>query len=244
VNRALVLVGKAPTAGAAKTRLSPPLSLEQAARLYGGFLSDTATMALGVSCERVSVVYPPGPGVEHELAAVLPPGVRLHAQRGSGLGAALADAFCSHLAEGFERVVLIGSDNPTLPPATIHAAFAGLDDHDLVIGPSVDGGYYLVGMDRPHLAIFEGITWSTQVVYQQTLQRAAEQRLRVLSLTPWYDVDSAADLRRLWDDLATLPPDAAPATRSVLAEVAPYLGTAGSVEQLGSTNQVSARRSA
>jgi rSAM/selenodomain-associated transferase 1 len=244
VKRALVLVGKAPTAGAAKTRLSPPLSLEQAARLYSGFLRDTATMALGVSCERVSLIYPPAPGAEQELAALLPPGVRLHAQLGSGLGAALADAFRGHLAEGFERVVAIGSDNPTLPPEIVQAAFAGLDDHDLVIGPSTDGGFYLVGMDRAHLAIFEGIAWSTQIVYQQTLQRAAEQDLRVLSLMEWYDVDTAADLRRLWEDLATLPPGVAPATRSVLAELMAHLRVTGSGEQLGSTNQVSARRSA
>ena len=176
-------------------------------------------MALGVGCERVSLVYPPGPGAEQDLAAVLPRGVCLRAQRCGGLGAALADAFRSHMAEGFERVVLIGSDNPTLPPEIVRAAFDGLDRYELVIGPSADGGYYLVGMRRPYLDIFEGITWSTEVVYQQTLERAAHLDLRVVSLPEWYDVDTAADLARLRDDLATLPPSAAPATRSVLAEV-------------------------
>jgi rSAM/selenodomain-associated transferase 1 len=217
--RALVLVGKAPTAGIAKTRLSPPLSLEQAARLYRGFLKDIVAMALGVGCERVSLVYPPGPGAEQELAALLPLGVHLHAQEGRGLGAALADAFGSHLAEGFERVVLIGSDNPTLPPGIVRAAFGGLDDHDLVIGPSADGGYYLMGMHHPHLGIFKDVTWSTEVVYQETLERAADLRLSVQALPEWYDVDTLADLMRLRDDLATLPPSTAPATRSALAEI-------------------------
>jgi rSAM/selenodomain-associated transferase 1 len=214
--RALVVVGKAPEAGRSKTRLSPPLSPVQAADLSGAFLQDTIALAATSAWDRVSVVYPPTADAESVLRAVLPPWVHLAVQRGDGLGAALTDAFQSHLGAGFGRVVLIGSDNPTLPPSRLAEADRALDEHDLVLGPSADGGYYLIGMDRPHPGVFEGITWSTSVVYQQTLARAEALGLRVASIQEWYDVDTAADLERLKDELGRLSSDVAPATRAVL----------------------------
>jgi rSAM/selenodomain-associated transferase 1 len=218
--RALVVVGKAPEAGRTKTRLSPPLSPAQAADLSGAFLHDTIALATTAAWDRVSVVYPPTLDAERVLRALLPPEVHLAAQRGEGLGAALADAFRSHLEAGFSRVVLIGSDNPTLPPSLLADADRVLDAHDLVLGPSADGGYYLIGMDRPHLGVFEGITWSTSVVCQQTLARARKLGLRSATIQTWYDVDTAADLTRLQDELDGLPSSVAPATRAVLARLA------------------------
>lgn len=219
MSRALVIVGKAPEPGVTKTRLSPPLSAEQAADLYRGFLQDTAAMALGLGWERVTLVYPPRAGAERELAALLPAAVRLLAQPGEGLGAALPDAFARHFAEGFRRVVLIGSDNPTLPPELVEAAERGLDDHDLVIGPSADGGYYLLGMERLQRGLFERITWSTEVVYHETLKRARELGLRTHAVDEWYDVDTVADLDRLRAELTLLPPHLAASTRQVLADL-------------------------
>ena len=220
MKRALIIVGKAPRPGVTKTRLSPPLSLEQAARLYRGFLHDTVAMALLLDWECVTVIYPPDPGAHRELAAFLPSRIRLQAQRGDGLGAALAGAFDSHFEEGFDRVVLIGSDSPTLSPAFVRAACAGLRTYDLAIGPTADGGYYLLGMTRPHLDIFEEITWSTPAVYEQTLARARACDLRILPVQEWYDIDSVVDLQRLCHDLARLPAAVAPATRAALADVA------------------------
>jgi rSAM/selenodomain-associated transferase 1 len=219
MSRALVVVGKVPRAGATKTRLTPPLSSEQAAALYRAFLQDTLAIALGLSWERVTLIYPPQPQAERELQAFLPAAVQLQPQPGSGLGAALADAFGSNLDAGFGRVVLIGSDNPTLPPALIRQAAVGLDTHDVVLGPSADGGYYLIGMARPHLGLFERITWSTSVVFAETLERAGELGLRVLELPEWYDIDTVAELQRLRDELAQLPPSTAPATRAALVAV-------------------------
>jgi rSAM/selenodomain-associated transferase 1 len=219
VSRALVIVGKAPTPGSTKTRLSPPLSPEQAAELYSGFLQDTVGLALGLGWDRVTLVYPPRPGAEQLLQALLPKTVCLLPQPGEGLGAALAGAFQHHLADGFTQVVLIGSDNPTLPGPLIESALRGLAEYDLVIGPSSDGGYYLVGMGQPHLGIFERITWSTDVVFQETLDRAVELGLSVFSVAEWYDVDSVAELYRLRNELAGLPPGTAPATRRVLAKL-------------------------
>ena len=218
MRRALVIVGKAPAAGVTKTRLTPPLTPEQAARLYRGFLQDTAATALTLAPERVTLIYPPSSGAAEALAALLPAGVSLQPQPGEGLGVALAGAFRDHLAAGFDRVVLIGSDNPTLPSAMIEEAYAGLSDHDVVIGPSTDGGYYLIGMTHPHLGLFERIAWSTEIVYAQTLERAREFGLRVLPVREWYDVDTVAELERLRSDLAALPLADAPATRAALAE--------------------------
>lgn len=217
MGRALVIVGKAPKAGRTKTRLSPRVSSEQAAALYRGFLLDTAALGLALGWERVSCICPDRADEAAVLTALLPPGVTVRPQSGDGLAAALAGAFRSHLDEGFERVVLIGSDNPTLPAAIVEQAERGLARNDLAIGPSSDGGYYLIGMSRPHLGVFERITWSTDVVYGETLERAAELGLSVLSLPEWYDVDTPAELDRLHADLSALPAHIAPATRAVLA---------------------------
>ena len=219
MSRALIVLGKAPQPGVTKTRLTPPLTPEQATALYSGFLQDTVAMALDLGWERVTVVYPPLPGAAEALAALLPRDVTLQPQPGEGLGAALAGAFRSHLDDGFGRVVLIGSDNPNLPRAYVETAVHALGSHDVVIGPTDDGGYYLIGMSRPHLGLFERITWSTDAVYGETLERARERGLRVLALPRWYDVDTVADLARLRNDLARMPPGVAPKTRAILVSM-------------------------
>jgi rSAM/selenodomain-associated transferase 1 len=214
MRRALLIVGKAPVPGRTKTRLVPPLSSEEAAELYRGFLLDSVSLGLDLGWERVSVVHPAG--ARQILADVLPSRVTLVEQSGHGLGDALSSAFERHLAAGFDRVVLIGSDNPTLPREPIREACAALDEHDLSIGPTLDGGYYLIGMRAPHLGVFENVEWSTPRVYGQTVARAAQLRLRVHAVPVWYDVDEPQDLERLRHDLLSLPPDVAPNTRAAL----------------------------
>jgi uncharacterized protein len=215
--RAIFLPAKAPRPGRTKTRLSPPLTLEQAADLYRAFLQDCVALALSAGSDRVTVRFPAEDGADLELAALLPQAVRLQPEPVDDLGAILEGGFRRHLAEGFERVVVIGSDNPTLPLALVEAAWQGLDDHDVVIAPSADGGYCLLGMARYHPALFERITWSTEAVYRETIERARGQHLRVLTLPECYDVDTVAELDRLRADLAALPPGVAPATRKALA---------------------------
>lgn len=224
MRRAICLPGKLPRAGRTKTRLSPPLTLEQAALVYRGFLQDSVALVLGLGWDRVTLAHPEHPEAARELSALLPPGVELLARPGGGLGGVLAGAFEHLLGQGFDRVVMIGSDNPTLPPERIGAASHGLADHDVVIGPSLDGGYFLLAMTRFHPALFEGIAWSTEVVYRQTIERAATLRLSCLSLEPWYDVDTVAELRQLQAELASLPPTVAPATRAVLSTLSNVIG--------------------
>jgi rSAM/selenodomain-associated transferase 1 len=214
MRRALLIVGKAPVPGRTKTRLVPPLSSEEAAELYRGFLLDSVSLGLDLGWERVSVVHPAG--ARQILADVLPSRVTLVEQSGHGLGDALSSAFERHLAAGFDRVVLIGSDNPTLPREPIRAACAALDEHDLSIGPTLDGGYYLIGMRAPHLGVFENVEWSTPRVYAQTVARAMQLGLRVHAVPAWYDVDEPQDLEQLRHDLLSLPPDVAPNTRAAL----------------------------
>jgi uncharacterized protein len=114
-------------------------------------------------------------------------------------------------------VTLIGSDNPTLPAELIHTADVALQaDADLAIGPSADGGYYLIGMRQPHLGLFERIDWSTPLVYAQTLARADELGLRVQPVREWYDVDEPTDLERLERELSEGPESLAPSTRAAL----------------------------
>jgi rSAM/selenodomain-associated transferase 1 len=219
VRRSIVVLGKAPRAGETKTRLVPPLSAEQAAALYRAFLQDTVGTVLSLGWDDATLVHPATEHAASELRAFLPPGMRLQPQLGEGLSEALSGAFSSRVRAGFECVVLIGSDTPTLPAELIEGAARALCTHDLVIGPSLDGGYYLLGMTSVHPALFDGIAWSTELVFGQTMERARELALRTHVLCPWYDIDTADELRRLREDLLALPPCVAAATRAALARL-------------------------
>jgi rSAM/selenodomain-associated transferase 1 len=204
-----------------KSRLVPPLTGEEAAGLYTAFLGDLADMlAAGGNAWRWWV-YSTEPGEQKAMwpvEAALPEDWR--PQRGADLGERMHGALAELLAEG-AAAVLIGSDHPTLPSAFLEEAFRLLADADVVLGPSLDGGYYLVGTRRPQPRLFEGIAWSTPGVLDQTLERIRGASLRAAFLPPWYDVDTAADLRFLRTHLlaaelgADLPP--CPRTRSWLA---------------------------
>jgi rSAM/selenodomain-associated transferase 1 len=218
MRRALLVVGKPPVPGRTKTRLVPPLSADEAALLSRGFLLDSVNLGLSLGWERTTVVHPRG--AADAVAAILSRTVNLFEQPGHGLQDALTSAFAAHFAFGFDQVVLIGSDNPTLPADILVQATASLSDHDVVIGPSADGGYYLIGLRQPHPGLFEAIDWSTPRVYAQTVARAARLGLDVASVAEWYDVDEPADLDRLQRDLASRPSAVAAHTRTALQRLA------------------------
>ena len=225
MRRALIVIGKAPEPGTTKTRLVPFLAPDQAAALYHAFLLDAIHLGLQLGWERTSMVHPRGAG--SALKAIVPRQVKLIEQHAGGLGGALAFAFEHHFEEGFERVVLIGSDNPTLPAEPIEQACAALDSYDVSIGPTSDGGYYLIGLRRPHLELFEAIDWSTPRVCAQTLARAQQLGLRVRAVREWYDVDGPADLERLHRELRSAPEVIAPNTRAVLRSLGVAATTTG-----------------
>ena len=219
---ALAVMTKAPRAGKVKTRLVPPLSPKEAAQLNVCFLRDTAAAivkACGTSARGVGVYTP----ISAEAAYIdlLPPEFDLLPQRGDGFGERLAFAAADLFQCRFASVCLIDSDSPTVSTDVYAKAVEFLTNPGdrVVLGPSDDGGYYLIGMKQNHPELFERIDWSTEHVLEQTKQRAREFNLEVSLLPTGYDVDDAATLRRLCDELlySKPTPDVAPITRKFLA---------------------------
>jgi rSAM/selenodomain-associated transferase 1 len=192
---ALAIMAKAPRPGKVKTRLAPPLTLEQSAALNICFLRDTAANIASVEGAAGLICYTPI-GDEEAFDSLLPDTFSLIPQRGDGFGERLLCAAQDILACGFGAVCLIDSDSPTLPNTSLQAAVHALmqEGDRVVIGGSDDGGYYLIGLKQPHAAVFDRITWSTATVYRETLDRAAEAQLTLVELPLWYDVDDGATL--------------------------------------------------
>lgn len=211
----LIVVAKRPVPGQTKTRLAPPLSYEQAAALYEGFLRDTLDLMRAVPDARRVIAYLPREA--RDYFARLAPGFDLIPQSGDDLGARLDHALTDYLSRGAERVVIMNSDGPTLPIEYVRQAFAVLSDHiDVVLGPSDDGGYYLIGLREPAPRLLRDARMSTPHALADTLQIAREENLRVALLPPWYDVDDHASLERLIAEVRASAADLAPHTRSAL----------------------------
>ncbi len=199
---ALAVMAKAPRAGKVKTRLSPPLLLEQTAALNICFLRDTTANIQTVTGGAGVICYTPV-GDEVAFDGLLPQGFSLIAQRGDGFGERLHLAATDILACGFGAVCLIDSDSPTLPHGALHQAVEELSKPGdrVVLGGSDDGGYYLIGLKEPHPEPFERITWSTSTVFAETVERTREAGLLLVELPLWYDVDDGATLRVLAAEL-------------------------------------------
>ena len=202
---ALGIMTKAPEPGKVKTRLSPPLSATEAAALNVCFLRDLAESidrAIDDSPARGVAIYTPV-GKESAYNNILPKRFVLIPQREGEFGLRLHHAVADLLATGFSSVCLINSDSPTVPPAVFAEAAIELSKPGdrVVVGPSDDGGYYLIGLKKLHERLFEDIDWSTERVLEQTLERARELKLTVYQLAPGYDVDDRATLQRLCDEL-------------------------------------------
>ena len=198
---AMAVMAKAPRTGDVKTRLVPPLRVEEAAKLSACFLKDITANFL-LAGERMPVAgfiaYSP-PGSESLFRDLVHPKIRLLPPRRIGLGYSLLHATEDLLEAGYGSVCLVNADSPTLPTSLLVGAVEALraPGDRVVLGPAVDGGYYLIGLKRPHRRLFEDIAWSTEQVFRQTLDRAASIGLEVTTLPAWYDVDDAASLRWL-----------------------------------------------
>ncbi len=202
---ALAVMTKAPRAGRVKTRLSPPLTPEEAASLNTCFLRDTAA-AIAVTAAKGLAhgvgVYTPV-GEESAYTDILPADFYLTRQRGDLFGERLTLAADDLLHLGFNSLCLIDSDSPTVPQSAYARAAQLLSQPGdrIVLGPSDDGGYYLIGLKQLHRRVFEDIDWSTERVAEQTIARAQEIGVPLELLPTWYDVDDRATLRRLCDEL-------------------------------------------
>ena len=205
----VLIVAKAPAGGRSKTRLVPPLTPKEAAALHEALLLDTLE-ACRRETDDVRILYA-DPRDEEPLAA-LAPGYQLVRQKGRGLADALRLGIAEHVGRG--AVAIVSSDVPGLPSGSLSAAFAALaDGADIVLGPAVDGGYWLIAMREAHAAPFAEIPWSTPAVLAVTRQRCEAAGLRVVELPLWRDIDTLVDLSFARQELA---PETAPRTSLLL----------------------------
>jgi len=222
---ALAVMTKAPQAGQVKTRLIPPLTPDEAAELNKCFLRDTAATISSVTCSKDAsgiAVYTPI-GTESTYDDILPADFSLLLQQGVGFGERLFLAAEDLFRCGFDSVCLIDSDSPSVPAKNFVKAIELLKTHGdrIVLGPCDDGGYYLIGLKKPHRELFEQIDWSTERVLDQTMRRAREFGLEVKLLPAGYDVDDAMSLRRLCNEVLrdNVRADIAPHTRKFVREL-------------------------
>lgn len=198
---AVIVMAKAPRPGFVKTRLRPFLSDVECAEVATCFLVDAVAKASTLSANSIVCFAPDD--AEQEFRSVLYADCLFLPQRGSDLGERLESAIADVDAAGFGPIVVIGTDSPTLRASVIQSALDHLSANEnvIAIGSTDDGGYYLIGMSRPHTEIFRDISWSTDRVYEQTLN-AAKQITggSILELPRWYDVDEPLDLLRLSEE--------------------------------------------
>jgi len=197
---ALIVFARPPIAGQVKSRLLSLITDQEAADLYQTFLIDSLKQY-----SQLNV------GVRLYMTDTLPSDIPLYGasirqQYGDGLGQRMQHAFTETATEGYQQIVIIGTDHPTLPTPFIQGAFKGISKSPAIsIGPTEDGGYYLLGMNPVIDNFFEGITYSRSDVYEKTLERAYQSSSNVVQLPEWYDVDYPSDLKRLVTQEELLP---------------------------------------
>jgi rSAM/selenodomain-associated transferase 1 len=191
---ALIIFAKAPIPGQVKTRLCPPLTPDEAASLHGSIVLDMLERSRGAASMDRFVACTPSS--DHVFFKILEErhGVRLIAQMGDDLGARMARACADVFALGYRQVLVIGTDLPTLPGSVFGETVKLLASHDVVLGPALDGGYYLIGLRKPSPGLFAGIPWSTDQVLPLTQQKAAALGLRTTLLPVRRDIDIVDDL--------------------------------------------------
>jgi rSAM/selenodomain-associated transferase 1 len=201
--RTLVVMAKAPRPGMVKTRLAQGLPVEAVTELYRCLLDDTMALARSLGTAEVAIMCPAS-DVE-ELTHLARGLTDVVAQKGEGLAAGLTSVFAHFAGPGRQRVVAFNSDSPHLPPSVLESAFELLTAHDVVVGPTDDGGYYLVGAKAAHPALFDGDGMGTKSALDALLTRARELQLSVGFTDPFYDIDVEGDLTRLAAELRLAP---------------------------------------
>jgi uncharacterized protein len=216
-NRMLVIMAKAPRVGSVKTRLAANLSPQQVTELYACLLNDTIHLAQALHQVGIAIMCPES-DVE-DLSRSVTQEVPILSQTGRGLAAGLTSVFAHFTNSGRQRVIAFNSDSPHLPASVLEGAFDVLETCDLVIGPTHDGGYYLVGAKASHPALFEDDRMGTTSALETLMGRARKLQLSAGFTEPFYDVDVASDLTRLAAELQVAP-TRAPQTAACLKELA------------------------
>ncbi len=222
---ALVLYARVPRRGAVKTRMTPWLKIDQALALHVALVEDSAALLMRAAQAAGARPYiafseawapdgvPGCAGITRAAADAEP-----LPQKGADLGERLRHSFAELFGRGHDGVVVFGSDSPTLPPQQLNRACAALrSGADLVLGPTDDGGYYLVGLPRPLDRLFEGIPWGSDRVFEATLRAAERLGASPTILPRWYDIDRPKDLTRLLAGRGGRPPAGAERTSEWLS---------------------------
>jgi len=208
-DRVLVIMAKAPRPGAVKTRLASSLSPEAVTDFYCCLLEDTLALARSLSDVEVAIMCPESD--VNELAQLAGNNTTVVAQKGEGLVAGLTSVFAHFAGGDHQRTIAFNSDSPHLPRSVLEDAFETLAAHDVVVGPTHDGGYYLVGAKASHPTLFAGDGMGTSGALERLLSRARALELSVGFAPSFYDIDVADDLTRLLEELR-LDPARAPRT--------------------------------
>jgi rSAM/selenodomain-associated transferase 1 len=192
----LIIFAKNPVPGKVKTRIIPHITPIDAAELYKAFIADIVSNTLKLKCERIVIAYAPlnSQATFHRMCGQ---SINYIPQEGDDLGERMKNAFSYTFNKGSKRTVIIGTDSPTLPMSYIRKAFSVLEEKPVTIGPTFDGGYYLIGLSEQNDDIFDGIEWSTSTVFSQTLAKIKAMNKELYLLPPWYDVDTPEDLKFL-----------------------------------------------
>jgi len=214
-DRVLVIMAKAPRPGLVKTRLTSSLSLQDVIGLYRCLLDDTLALARSLDAVEVAVMCPEAD--VHELAALAGQNASVVAQKGQGLAAGLISVFTQFAEDRRRRIIAFNSDSPHLPRSVLEDAFETLAARDVVVGPTHDGGYYLVGAKTSHPSLFSGDGMGTSSALERLLARARALDLSVGFADPFYDIDVMDDLARLAAELRVVP-ERAPRTALWLKE--------------------------
>ena len=214
-NRTLVIMAKAPKPGMVKTRLTESLPSPAVTALYRCLLEDTLALAKSLTSVEVAVMCPESD--QDELAHLLGSTVQVVAQKGEGLAAGLTSVFRHFTAAGRQHVIAFNSDSPHLAPSVLESAFEILATRDVVVGPTHDGGYYLVGAKAAHPALFESDRMGTGSALDRLLTRTRVLELSTGFTEPFYDIDVAKDLILLARELQ-LAPAKAPRTAGWFGE--------------------------
>lgn len=188
---------KYPAVGRVKTRLAKQLGRKTASDLYKNFVNDILAMLNNLNVS-LKIFFAP-PDTKKQIQQWLGEKYSYAPQIGQGLGQRMKNAFLQAFSEGFKSVIIIGSDSPDLPADFINRALSVLNTHDVVIGPSSDGGYYLIGFVRDAFLpeVFEEISWGSDSVFEQTINILKQHKQKLYLLPQWYDVDTSEDLKSL-----------------------------------------------
>lgn len=238
--KALVVMLKDPAPGRAKTRLSPPLSEDEAAGLYVCFITDLFNRLKGLHAVDLFAAiaadgedgHEKGRSTAREMIEKTGARAGFIAQEGEGLGERMRNAFKSVFSRGYNKVTMIGSDSPDMPLEFIEKAFdlLGVNSSALILGPATDGGYYLIALNALYEELFEGIPWSTASVLDETVKKARASGVGLSLLDEWHDIDTPEDLSYLKDN--PLTPDSSAFLNGLsFFGRTPFMGSGGRSEE-------------